>query len=284
MVAKGITPQTKISIKEVEKKSYITISKLPDIDFVINPYVGCPHKCMYCYAEFIKKFTGHDMEEWGDFVDVKICKTPIDINKIRVDQTVLIGSVTDGYNPYEYKYKITQSILKQFVGSNVKLQILTKSNLVTRDIDILRKIPNVSVGISINTVDDDFRRKIEPRASSVEKRIEALMELKNAGIETYLFMAPIFPSITDYKAIIEKTKSFVDFYAFENLNLRGAYMPKVLNFISLNYPELLDIYDEIYKKKNSRYWDTLRKEIEKFCKENNLFYKMYFYHDEIKKK
>ena len=126
---------------------------------------------------------------------------------------------------------------------------MTKSNLVTRDIDILRKIPNVSVGISINTVDDDFRRKIEPRASSVEKRIEALMELKNAGIETYLFMAPIFPSITDYKAIIEKTKSFVDFYAFENLNLRGAYMPKVLNFISLNYPELLDIYDEIYKKK-----------------------------------
>lgn len=146
----NIISQLSVKVREVEAKSYITESKLPDADFVINPYTGCPHKCIYCYAEFMKRFaTGHDIEDWGDFLDVKKCNVPIKLNKIKKDQEVLIGSVTDPYNPYEYKYEITRSILKQFIGSNVNLQILTKSSLVTRDIDILKQIANVSVGVSM---------------------------------------------------------------------------------------------------------------------------------------
>jgi DNA repair photolyase len=273
-----------IAVKEVEAKSYITKSKLPDADFVINPYTGCPHKCMYCYAEFMKRFAGHDIEDWGDFVDVKRCSTPIDVSKIKPSQEVLIGSVTDAYNPYEAHYKITRSILEQFVGSNVKLQILTKSKLVTRDIDLLKRIPNASVGVSMNTLDEDFRQQIEPRASSVADRIRTLKELKAAGIKTCLFMAPIFPGITDFKALVTETRPYVDFYGFENLNLRGAYMPRVLDFISRQYPALNELYTQIYRQKKNSYWNDLEKEICSFCDTNKILYKMYFYHSQIKKK
>ena len=255
----NIISQLSVKVREVEAKSYITESKLPDADFVINPYTGCPHKCIYCYAEFMKRFA-------------------------KKDQEVLIGSVTDPYNPYEYKYEITRSILKQFIGSNVNLQILTKSSLVTRDIDILKQIANVSVGVSMNTLNEDFRQQIESRASSVENRITTLKKLKEAGIKTYLFMAPIFPGITNFEEIIFKTRPYVDFYAFENLNLRGAYMSRVLNLIYKKHPNLKKLYDSIYKKKDNSYWLSLEKEITSFCNANKIPFKMYFFHSEIKKK
>ena len=281
----NIISQLSVKVREVEAKSYITESKLPDADFVINPYTRCPHKCIYCYAEFMKRFaTGHDIEDWGDFLDVKKCNVPIKLNKIKKDQEVLIGSVTDPYNPYEYKYEITRSILKQFIGSNVNLQILTKSSLVTRDIDILKQIANVSVGVSMNTLNEDFRQQIESRASSVENRIITLKKLKEAGIKTYLFMAPIFPGITNFEEIIFKTRPYVDFYAFENLNLRGAYMSRVLNLIYKKHPNLKKLYDSIYKKKDNSYWLSLEKEITSFCNANKIPFKMYFFHSEIKKK
>ena len=112
----NIISKLSINIREIEVKSYITKSQLPGIDFVINPYVGCPHKCIYCYAEFMKRFVNeHNIEDWGDFLDVKKCSIPINLNKIKKDKKVLISSVTDPYNPYECKYKITRSILKQFI-------------------------------------------------------------------------------------------------------------------------------------------------------------------------
>lgn len=280
----NIIPKFSINIREIEVKSYITKSQLPDIDFVINPYVGCPHKCIYCYAEFMKRFVNeHNIEDWGDFLDVKKCSIPINLNKIKKDKKVLISSVTDPYNPYECKYKITRSILKQFIYSNVNLQILTKSSLVTRDIDIFKKIENISVGMSMNTLNDDFRRQIELRTSSIENRIKSLKILKESGIKTYLFMSPIFPGITNFKEIVLQTRQYVDFYAFENLNLRGTYMHKVLNFIYKEYPNLKTLYDNIYKNKDNSYWLSLREEIIFFCNENKIPFEVYFFHSEIRK-
>ena len=102
--------------KEIQVKDYLTKSNLPASDYVINPYVGCPHGCKYCYASFMKRFTGHK-EEWGTFIDIKKCNKEINIKKLE-NKTVFLSSVTDCYNKFEEKYKLTRKILKQLVNAN----------------------------------------------------------------------------------------------------------------------------------------------------------------------
>ena len=272
-----------IKVNNIEAKSIITKSKLPDADYVINPYVGCPHKCIYCYAEFMKRFSSHIYEEWGDFLDVKICNESIKTSQFE-NSLILFGSVTDAYNPFEKKYCVTRKTLEAFTDSNTKIDILTKSDLVLRDIDLLKRIPNVRVGISLNTLDDTFRKEEEPFASSVEKRIEALKKLHDEKIYTYLFMSPIFPGITDFKGIIDKVAPYVDLLCFENLNLRAAYLPRVMSFIADYYPEHLPLFNKIYKDKDLSYWETLSQEISSYCDSLGLNYKLYFYHEKIKKR
>jgi DNA repair photolyase len=271
-----------IKVNEVQVGTYLTASKLPDADYVINPYIGCPHKCIYCYAEFIKRFTKHTEEDWGDFLDVKLTNKPIRVDKIG-QSSVLFGSVTDAYNPFEKKYKLTRKILSEFISSPARLEILTKSDLVTRDIDILKQIADLRVGLSINSLDDSFRKRTEPYASSVERRIKAMKVLHDAGIRTYLFMSPIFPEITKYADIVERVRSFADSFYFENLNLRAGYLPRVLAFINEYYPQHTGTYDAVYRKKDMTYWEKLSEDINNYCRGAGLDYKLYFYHDRIKK-
>ena len=270
-----------MKINETQTANYITKSNLPDADFVINPYTGCPHKCIYCYAEFMKRFTGHTGDEWGEFIDIKRSDKPL--KKVGADSTILVGSVTDAYNPFEKKYKLMRPILEQLAGTDANVEILTKSDLVLRDIDLLSKMKNIKVGISLNTLDDDFRKKTEPRASSIERRLSALKDLKEADISTYLFMSPIFPGITNVEDIIEQTQDHADYICFENLNLRGAYMPRVLNFISENYPEHEALYNVIYKDKDMSYWEAMKAKIIDHCEQKGIDHRIYFYHDQIKK-
>ena len=271
-----------IKINKIQVNSYLTTSKLPDADYVINPYIGCPHKCIYCYAEFMKRFTDHIDDNWGDFLDIKLCETPIKLDKL-TGCSILFGSVTDAYNPFEKKHRITRKILSNFIGSEAKIEILTKSDLIIRDIDLLKKIPNIRIGISMNSLDDTFRKKTEPFASSVPMRIKSLQTLHDAGIDTYLFMSPIFPEITQFVKIIERVQPFVNSFYFENLNLRGSYMPRVLSFISNNFPEHTELFDRIYKKKELAYWEKLAAEINQYCISAKIDYKLYFYHEKIKK-
>ncbi|MGL5435483.1 MAG: radical SAM protein [Lachnospiraceae bacterium] len=271
-----------VQINERKVNSYVSKTKIPTSDYVINPYVGCPHKCMYCYAEFMKRFTGHD-EDWGDFLDVKRCDKPINTQKL-IGTTVTIGTVTDPYNPFERKYEITQSILKQLAGSTVRFDLITKSCLVTRDIELLQQIPNLKVVLSFSSLDDNFRKRMEPFASSVQDKIAALQELHQAGIDTCVFMSPMFPGITDFKKIIEATRDLANEYWFENLNLRAGYYTRVMSFIKEYYPQLTSLYDEIYRKKNMSYWELLSNEIDDFCTSTGCTYHNYFYHEKIKKK
>lgn len=272
-----------MEIKEINSSSYVSKSNLPDADYVINPYVGCPHKCIYCYAEFMKRFSGHSREEWGDFLDVKRCSKLIDADSFCETDTILFGSVTDAYNSCEKKYRITRSILEQLIPCKARVEILTKSDLVLRDIDILKKMSNVYVGVSMNTMDDTFRKEIEPFASSIERRINALKILHDEGISTYLFMSPIFPGLSDYKEIIRNTYKYVDYTCFENLNLRGGYLPRVMDYIKEKHTDYCDLFKSIYWNKDITYWENLKREIEEYCKQLDIEHRFYFYHEKIKK-
>lgn len=265
-------------INEIKTNDYLTKSNLPASDYVINPYVGCSHGCKYCYASFMKRFTGHQ-EAWGDFIEIKRCDKKINLKKI-VGKSVFLSSVTDCYNEYEEKYAITRSILEQLVKSDCKLSISTKSKLILRDIDLLKQIKDVTVCMSVNTLDESFKDDMD-KASSIKDRLDALKELHENRIYTVLFMSPIFPYITKWKEIIEISKDYVDEFWFENLNLRGSYKYSILNYIKEKYNDLFCKYIDIYENKNNYYWNDLSKKIEEYCVNNNIKYTNFFYHKEL---
>jgi len=231
-----------------------------------------------CYARFMKKYTGHT-EEWGHFVDVKINAPdliPENTGKYK-GKSILMSSVTDAYHPIEIKYKITRKILEKLIPLQSDLNILTKSDLVLRDIDLLKKFKNCLVTISLAILDEKLAKQIEPLASSPEKRISALKELYRAGIRTAVFISPIFPEITDWQGIINRTKDFVKEYWFENLNPYFAVRENIINFLKIYKPELVKKYNEIWSGR-SNYWDEGERKIINFCRDNKLIGKIYFHH------
>lgn len=263
---------------KISTKDYLTKSNLPASDYVINPYIGCTHACKYCYARFMKRFTGHT-EKWGDFIDIKECKKPISLQRIK-GKSVFLSSVTDCYNLYEEKYGITRSILKQLVDADSKITISTKSSLILRDIDLLQRFSNLKVALSINTLSENFRAAMD-NGSSINERLYAIKELHNAGIYTVLFMSPIFPYITEWEEIIDNTREIVSEYWFENLNLRGEYKNSILSYINDYYPEFKDEYKKIYLQKDMTYWITLANSLNTYCNKNRINYINFFYHNKL---
>ena len=189
-------------IKEVHPKSILSASQV--YPYVINPYTGCQHGCSYCYARFMKRFTGH-MEPWGQFVDVKVDAPDLlrrELSRKR-PATVWISGVCDPYQPLERKYRLTRQCLEILVESRWPFVIQTRSALVLRDLDILRRAEDCEVGLSITTADDGIRRLFEPTAPTIGERIRALGELHAAGIRTYAMIAPILPGAEDLPASLD---------------------------------------------------------------------------------
>ena len=285
-----------VIIKEKQVDTVLTKSNLPIAGYSINPYVGCPFTCKYCYANFMKRFTGHT-EDWGMFLDVKMWDKIKKPEKYK-GKTMIVGSVTDGYNYFEAKYKRTRAFLEEMQGSGINLIITTKSNLVTRDIDLIKTYPNPLVAWSMNTLDESFKKDME-NTPTIKSRIEAMKQIHDAGIRTTCFISPIFPEITDVFSIIEEIKDFCDYIWLENLNLRGNFKATIMNYIKEKYPKLCPLYDEIYNKKNISYWEILDKQVEEYANKNGYMYVIdkepflknptgkpiiinYFYHEKIR--
>ena len=121
-----------------------------------------------------------------------------------------------------------------------------------------------------------MRKKLEPFVSSVEERLETLKILKENGIRTVVFIAPVIPEITDFKKIIELTKDYTDEYWFDMLTLRTSFKTNIFKFIEEEYPIFKSIYEDIYNKKNLKYFEELSEEIDKYCKENSIVYKNFY--------
>lgn len=257
-----------IATKIIPVKNWITPSRLPGVDVVINPYVGCPHKCVYCYAEFMKTFTNH-AEDWGDFLDIQHCGKPVSSKRLD-GKNIVISSVTDPYNAFEKQYRVTRQLLEQLQDCRANITIITKSDLILRDIDLIGQLENVEVAFSVNSLDDTFRRHFEPRAPTVRRRLDALRQIHEAGIRTVLFMSPIFPGITDFRKIIDASRHWTGTYWFENLNLNNSARNRVARAIGRHYPELVPLYRTIYREGDKTYWYRLQEEIGHYCTEKGI--------------
>ena len=201
-------------VTEICPKSILSKSKVSD--YVVNPYIGCQHGCIYCYARFMKRFTGHK-EPWGKFVDVKInCQ---DLLQRQIDKMppgrVWVSGVCDPYQPLERTYELTKKCLEILVRYGWPITIQTKSPLVLRDIGLFRRSNNIEVGLSITSADDGVRQLFEPAASSINERIEALDGLHLAGIRTYAMIAPMLPGAEELAA---RLSGKVDYVLIDRMN------------------------------------------------------------------
>ena len=271
-----------MQVAKIRAKNILSRSKIGSGGYAINPYVGCPHGCIYCYAEFMRGVTGHE-EAWGEFLDVKDfdMASLVKFAASHGNERVFMSSVTDCYNPYEARFGLTRKVLEALVSSDVNLQILTKSSLVTRDIDLLQTMPNVRAGVSLSVIDESLRRMLEPRASPVAARIAAIKKLRAAGVKTYIFVAPIFPQITPVFDIISRYGDAADEIWFDRLNLYPNFRDKILAFIGRNFPALLPLYKQIYLFGDDGYFERLAGEIrlaawEKFGSESGERVKVFF--------
>ncbi|AKI97655.1 SPL family radical SAM protein [Kosmotoga pacifica] len=243
-------------IYETTIKNPITKSKIPVADYAINPYVGCTMGCKYCFAQFIGAFK-YKGGTWGR--DVWIRRNipeilPRSLSKISLGRFFLSSSC-DSYQHIEKKTELTREILKILISRWTPIFIMTKSNLILRDIDLLKKSNDLLVNITITTDSESVRKTLEPGASSIEDRLETVRRLKEAGINTGVFVGPVLPMNPEKLAL--KLKSIVD----------------RVHLDPLNYPhQVSKIYREmgwenwLYKEKY--YW--VRKTFEKIFGKENL--------------
>ena len=267
----------KLEIKEIQSKSILIKSKLPDADYVLNPYTGCSFGCIYCYASFMSRYVGKQIEDWGNFVYVKANAPDLlvkEMPKISPNLKILLSSVTDPYQSIEAKYKITQKCLQFFADQNAtqKISILTKSPLVTRDINILKDIKNTEVGLTITTTDDDISRYFEKNAPDASARLKALTELNKAGIKTYAFVGPLLPHYVESDKNLDdlfkqiKSTGTTDLY-IEHINLRKYILNRLKNEAKDINEQTLEKY---YQSQSKEYMKNLNQKIEKLVKKYNF--------------
>ncbi|MDQ4075002.1 MAG: radical SAM protein [Chloroflexota bacterium] len=190
-----------MKVQEIEAKSLLVKSKIPGVDYVVNPYTGCEFGCSYCYATFMGRFVDESIDSWGNYVYVKTNAVEVlerDLNRLSPEQrrgSILLSSVTDPYQGIESKYRLTRGVLTVLARQPYpgRISILTKSPMVLRDSDILCQLPHLSVGMTVTTTDDTLGRFLEVRAPLARRRLTTLKQLHEQGIHTYAFVGPLLP-------------------------------------------------------------------------------------------
>lgn len=217
-------------VKEIAAKSILSKSAIQD--YALNAYVGCQHACLYCYARFMKRFTGH-AEPWGEFVDVKVNAPQLLAREVlrKKKGRVWVSGVCDAYQPLESTYRLTRRCLRILVEHGWPVTVQTKSPLVLRDLDLLERAADVEVGFTITTADERVRRAFEPGAPPIAGRIEALATLHAAGVPTFVMVAPLLPGAERLAELLQGKvdRALVDRYnyhyadrAYRELGLQWA--------------------------------------------------------------
>lgn len=239
-------------VQEILAKSILSRSGITD--YCLNPYVGCLHGCRYCYADFMKRYTGH-REPWGRFLDARVNAPALLQGEVKAKRVgeVMISSVTDPYNPVEERLRLTRRCLEILVEATWPFFVQTKSPLVLRDMDLFLKSPVCSVGVTITTDDEDVRRILEPGAGEIPDRLQTLDELHSHGVRTFAFVGPILP-MRDPEALARRIAPCVDLVYLDRMN----YPRKVLSlyrdrgweeFLSEEYAmRIVSVFRKVVKK------------------------------------
>lgn len=246
----GADEKVKTKFIDIFPKTIINKVPSPDVpsDFSVNPYQGCEHGCSYCYARPTHEYWGYGAGlEFESVILVK--KNAPELLRAAFEKkswkggSLMISGNTDCYQPAERKFKITRQLLQVCAEYNNPVGLITKNNLILRDLDILSKMAEknlVNVNISLNTLDESFRRKLEPRTASVEGRLRAIEELSKAGIPVNVLMAPLVPGINGHEVLPlmeEIAKRGAQSAGYIILRLNGSLKEMFSNWLETHYPD-----------------------------------------------
>ena len=250
----------RVEYRDLAAKSYISRCPNPQLPFrwTINPYRGCEFGCKYCYARYTHEFM--ELRD-GDLFETRIfakqwnpqafCR---ELRRLPHGEIIALGTATDPYQPAERRYHITRLMLEEFAKQKAhRLWITTKSDLVKRDIDILKEIEDVHVNVTITTMDAKLARLIEPYAPRPELRMEAVEALRQAGIATGVSLSPILPLINDSQAsidaVIEQAAQAKAQWVWHNvLFLKSCARAVFLPFVEKEFPHMINRYRARYNR------------------------------------
>lgn len=271
-----------LKIREIHCKSAIGKCGFPGGGLCINPYVGCGHSCVYCYSRFMKRFTGHT-EQWGTFADARINIGNVLGKQLRSPrfqgQRIYVGTVTDPYQPIEARYGLTRGILKVLLDHENPVSILTKSDMVLRDLDLLKGLKEIDVNFTITTVDENWKRLVEPKSPTVRKRLQAAKKLAAEGIPVAAMMGPYWPTFTDPEALFAEFKAAGVSHVFtESFNSVGGNWTGVEKVLKNHYPHLLsDIRHTLFHKPEFyRFYGEAQTKVKQLSRKHEIPVTVYF--------
>lgn len=245
--------KTNTQIIEVFPKTIVNVVKSPDLpmEYSLNPYQGCEHGCSYCYARPTHEYWGFSA---GIDFERKIMvkkNAPELLEKFfrkrnYIPKTIMLSGNTDCYQPIERELKITRKILEVCLAYRHPVSILSKNALVLRDLDLFIKMNElnlISVALSIPTMNEDLRRKMEPRTSSAIKKLEALKILKENNIPTGAMIAPIIPGLNSDETlniIKEISETGADWFGYTLIRLNDTVEPVFVKWLETSFPDRKD--------------------------------------------
>lgn len=251
------------------KRNILEECSLPHFEYQVDPYVGCEHNCHYCYVlpqaetDWAKEIMVH--ENYAERLAQQISELS--------PQTIYMGYHTDPYQPVEALHCQTRQTLELFLSKGFSASILTKSDLVLRDIDLLKEMKESFVSVSVAFNDDPTRILFEGNTMETEKRIEALRKLKEAGVGTGALVCPVIPYVTDPVPLFEPMVPFSDVIWIYPLNFRDRAGQNCLNvrqILDERYPSDAEKIMEILADKENQYWTDLRNELSALNENRNL--------------
>jgi DNA repair photolyase len=261
-----------VSVGERRCKTILGRSGIGSVDYAVNPYLGCEHGCVYCYARFMSRM-GHAGEEWGSFVDIKVNA----LERLQVETrrkrkgVVLLSSVTDPYQPLERRFELTRGSLRILLEYQFPVVVQTKSDLVLRDLDLLKQFDDCEVGFTITTIDEAVRRVFEPRSAPVQARLAALRKLSEAGVETYAFLGPLLPYLSEegLGELLDELSESIGHVIVDRLNIKCGNLSPIRRALSRHYPDLQPMFESALPP-DSGYYDRLKREVAAMCRERAI--------------
>lgn len=263
-----------MKVRETEARTVLVRSKLPDADYVVNPYTGCELGCLYCYASFTGRFVSEPVRNWGNYVYAKVNAVSVfgaEMARVRRAghaPSILLSSVTDPYQGAEKKYRLTRGILEALAREPYPgiVSILTKSPLVLRDVDLLRRIPRATVGLTVTTTDDRLSRFLEVRAPLASRRLRTLAELHAEGIQTYAFVGPLLPHFRYDGAALEAVfaglaKAGVGSVFVEHMNLRPYIKQRLWPVLNSEPLDIQQVYRDASTAEHRQALDAMIAEL-----------------------
>ena len=265
------------TIKEVTCKSALQPSGLRGLKYTINPYKGCSHGCVYCYSPFILR----EERPWGTFVDVRRNMPSVLAKELRdwdnaKEGTVGIGTVTDAYQPAEARFEVTRLCLEQLLKHDVPISIQTKSALIVRDLQLIKKFSKREVGMTITALDSGLARCMEPYASPYKDRIATLRAFSKEGVPTWTYIGPILPLITEMgldRIVQDLAAAGVGRVMVDRLRPRGDAFRNVDSVLSESLPQpKLDALRRILASEEASlpYFMDISRRIEASCRRAGL--------------